>query len=544
MNKIHIVVFCVLLLLASVTRLYRLDSVPPSPYWEEVALGYDAYSIAKTGKDHHGNSYPVIAFPSYGDYKPSGYFYAIVPFVHILGLNLWSIRLPSAIAGIGSVVLLFFISKKLTTKKIAFIVMALSAISPWNLQFSRAGFEVNLAVFFCLLGTYLVLKSITHYWYLPLAAVAFVIAMYTYHAARVFAPVVGGLEGVALLAFWLSRNKKDYTKWLLPVVTALFSAVLLILPFVFQIHNEAVSSRFSQTSIFTDSVPILKSNNQIAAHGGTRVAKIVYHRYWYFLYEIAANMLSFVSPEFLFWKGDGNLRHSVTKYGLLYPFEAIGIIIAILSIFFVENKEKHSQRTIIVISLLWVLCATIAPSLVTPTPHALRFLFASPALTLLTGIGISRLLLILPKRFAHIGSLVVAMIFIYSFSQYIQWYYTFYPIKSARDWQYGYKQLYETLEKNKKTDEQVFVTREQGRPSMFYLYYTGYDPKTIQKSGLQYPKDQLELLQVDSYHFIDADPNVSGLYASSPEKKPAALETIATITAPDGSTIWSLWRRE
>ena len=35
-------------------RVFQLEKSPPAPYWEEVALGYDAYSILKTGEDIHG----------------------------------------------------------------------------------------------------------------------------------------------------------------------------------------------------------------------------------------------------------------------------------------------------------------------------------------------------------------------------------------------------------------------------------------------------------------------------------------------------------
>ncbi|GAJ17589.1 unnamed protein product, partial [marine sediment metagenome] len=82
-------------------RFYKLDSLPPSLYWEEAALGYDAYSIAQTGRDHHNNPWPLAAFESFGDWKPAGYFYALVPFVKMFGLSSWVVRLPSAISGIA-----------------------------------------------------------------------------------------------------------------------------------------------------------------------------------------------------------------------------------------------------------------------------------------------------------------------------------------------------------------------------------------------------------------------------------------------------------
>ena len=98
-------------------RFYQLDKNPPSLYWEEVALGYDAYSIFKTGKDHHGNPWPLVAFESFGDWKPSLYFYATVPSIAVFGLNEWGVRFPSAFFGVLTVILTFLLVKELVGKR-------------------------------------------------------------------------------------------------------------------------------------------------------------------------------------------------------------------------------------------------------------------------------------------------------------------------------------------------------------------------------------------------------------------------------------------
>src|SRR5690606_3054297 len=91
----------VLILLVSLfLRVYQINQVPPAIYWEEAALGYDAYSLFKTGQDHHGNSWPILAVESFGDWKPAGYFYAAIPFIGVLGLNETAVRLPSALSGV------------------------------------------------------------------------------------------------------------------------------------------------------------------------------------------------------------------------------------------------------------------------------------------------------------------------------------------------------------------------------------------------------------------------------------------------------------
>ena len=48
-----------IVLIAGFFRLYQLGDVPPSPDWDETALGYNAYSISKTGKDEYGTFLPL-----------------------------------------------------------------------------------------------------------------------------------------------------------------------------------------------------------------------------------------------------------------------------------------------------------------------------------------------------------------------------------------------------------------------------------------------------------------------------------------------------
>ena len=79
--------FIIIAVLAFVLRFYKLGYVPLSLSWDEVSLGYNAYSILTTGRDEHGKWYPLVAFEAYGDYKPPLYIYATVPFVALFGLN-------------------------------------------------------------------------------------------------------------------------------------------------------------------------------------------------------------------------------------------------------------------------------------------------------------------------------------------------------------------------------------------------------------------------------------------------------------------------
>jgi len=76
-----------ILVLAVFLRFYKIGQVPPSLNWDEVAMGYNAYSILKTGQDEWGRKFPLLGFESFGEYKLPVFVYATIPGVWLFGLN-------------------------------------------------------------------------------------------------------------------------------------------------------------------------------------------------------------------------------------------------------------------------------------------------------------------------------------------------------------------------------------------------------------------------------------------------------------------------
>ena len=102
-----------IIFLAFFLRFYKIDEIPPALYWDEASLGYNAYSILKTARDEHGQFLPITNFAAFGDYKPPGYIYFTVPSIAVFGLNEFAIRFPSAFFGILTVLLAYFLTKRL-----------------------------------------------------------------------------------------------------------------------------------------------------------------------------------------------------------------------------------------------------------------------------------------------------------------------------------------------------------------------------------------------------------------------------------------------
>src|SRR3990172_12798734 len=157
-----------IILLSFVLRSYKLNTVPAFNA-DEAAIGYNAYSLLLTGKDEHGNNWP-LHFQSFNDYKPGLYFYLVLPLVKFFGLNEWSVRIPGAFLGVATIFVLYLLIEELKIGNsiviknlklgISEIAALLLAISPWHIHFSRGGWEVNVATFLIVLGLWFFLKRL------------------------------------------------------------------------------------------------------------------------------------------------------------------------------------------------------------------------------------------------------------------------------------------------------------------------------------------------------------------------------------------------
>ncbi len=140
MNR-NLLILIGIIFIAFFLRFFLLSSVPPSASLDEASIGYNAYSILKTGTDEYGNKFPIL-LRAYDDWRPALYIYLVIPFVKILGLNALSVRLPSVILSVITVIATYFLVKEifLNFKNkifLAFVSSFLLAISPWHIYISH-----------------------------------------------------------------------------------------------------------------------------------------------------------------------------------------------------------------------------------------------------------------------------------------------------------------------------------------------------------------------------------------------------------------------
>ncbi|MCL4397658.1 phospholipid carrier-dependent glycosyltransferase [Patescibacteria group bacterium] len=504
-------------------RFYRLGDNPPSLYWDEASLGYNAYSIAATLHDEHGVFLPHDAFAAFGDYKPVGYIYAVVPFVKLLGLTEIAVRLPSAIAGILLIIVSYLIVVELSkNRKWALLTALFIAISPWSLQMSRAAFEANLATLFSGLGVYLFLKAIRGKTiFFLLSSIFFAAAMYTFNSHRVFVPLL-------VLALSFIYIKDILRMWKKSWVFFLTAAILLI-PLVPHLLSPEGRLRFNEVAWVNDLSIVEAANKNIASNNNALWAKLVYNRRILYGEEFLRHYFDHYRFNFLFQTGDINPRLSTQAVGEMYLFDFPLVLLGIYALLRKRNK-------IAFIIFIWLLLGPIPAATARETPHALRTLNLLPVPQIISALG----LLALSKRLRLVLTPILAvLVFLY-----LQNYYFVYPTKYSGDWQYGYKQMVRYVATVQKDYDYIDVTNHYGRPYIYFLFYNQYDPEKYWQNR-DASRDQFGFWTVscfDKYHFDTlAVTNGKGLFVVDPQTKLPGRQKIKTIYDPNNQPVFDIY---
>src|ERR1035437_8947986 len=119
-HKFGITLFLIILV-AFILRVYGLSEIPASLSPDEAALGYTAFSLLKTGADTNGNFFPIIYSVFGGAWTLLGYPLVTTLFVAAFGLTEFSTSLPSVIAGVVGVFLMYQIAKIYFNRSIGLI---------------------------------------------------------------------------------------------------------------------------------------------------------------------------------------------------------------------------------------------------------------------------------------------------------------------------------------------------------------------------------------------------------------------------------------
>lgn len=467
--------------LALFLRFFFLSSVPPSASLDEASIGYNAYSLIKTGTDEYGYAFPLL-LRAYDDWRPAAYVYLVTPFIYMFGLNVLAVRLPSAILSVLTVLAVYFLVKTICNNyisdpqikknwgKIALLTSLLLAISPWHIYISRLGHEANLGLAALVFAVLFFLKK--QYF---LSGFFFSLSLIAYQSEKLFVPLL-------LLVLAVSFKNDVVKSWRTIVPAALFFLILLI-PFFQATLSPNALIRLKGTNAFTANEDRYRENARL------RVEAIQSHSFWISLLHsdkvvsveiITENYLSHFNPFWLFFNTSSD-KHKVPNLGLLYLWEAPFIIIGLL--FLLKNSFDRRMKFLII---SWILFSPLSAAITTEAPHAMRSYTFLPTWQILGAFGIYSFSISMSRNVRNIFFYpFLAFIFFGSIAFFSFNYFITFPKSQSASFQYALSEAIPVVIKHEKEYDRIVFSNQYNlyQSYMFFLFYSRYDPYQYKQQG-------------------------------------------------------------
>lgn len=458
------IILLLILLLAAFLRLFKLGQIsPPGLNQDEAAAAWNASCLLKTGKDQVGDRWPIFHSRALGSNNSTLYFYLLMPFQLVGGMNIYTTRLPAAIGGIFTVLLIYFVGKRLFDTPVALAAAALLAVDPWQIQQSRWGHDAAPCALFGIAPLAMLLwanmplgDNKTDVPRPPLAAFGGAITgvvCYGYHAVRLFVPAFLLMTVLAAFSNWRCILKTR--KGILSVAAFGIAFAATFGPLAWQhIFHPEIMARpdHYQKMVFALPLPLA-------------------------LREIAVNYIRHFGPDFLFIYGDFNHIQSPPGIGQLQwymlPLMLSGLI-------FLIPRFRYSTSARVLLGC--VLVYPLGDCFNQAYPHALRSLPGLCGLILLAAVGTVSAFRWLWNRNHNLATAITVTFILLTMVLNIRYFYRFYGEYNRRPEIYH---LYHTdlveacqwLKPRLDEFDAVFCTNEQmNMPYLITLVVLGYQP--------------------------------------------------------------------
>lgn len=478
-----------ILIIAAFFRFFRLTSAPPGLNWDEVSIGYNAYSILKTGRDEWGQFLP-LSFKAFGEQKLPGMIYASIPGLALFGTTDLGVRVTPAVIGLLGVIALYALAKKLLGVRPALVAAFLLAVSPWAVHFSRVSFEAGLAMVLTITSVYFLSETKEKPQNLWLAMLFAVLAAYTYNSVRILLPLLF----LSYLSLGIIKRDLKTLRRLLP---ALLVGVVLLIPLAVNFLKPEGRVRWGTVNItsqkgFTDAVAESRGYTTLPSI----LPRLIQNKVTHYLYAVGANYIRLFSSEFLYLTGSGNTQRSVQGMGLFYLFELPLLIVGLIAL--TRDKKYFSALRVIV---PWLLLAPIPSALTIDSPSSVRALGMLPPLLLIEAVGaVIALAWAREKRLI----LAAALAFVFwniAYFAYLLWF--VYPVKYSDSWFYGSRQVFSYVREHESEFDKIYITSTYGEPYIYTLFYLGYDPHKFQTEQVYRSVDPTGWVHVESFDKYD-----------------------------------------
>lgn len=491
----------VIFLVGIVVRCVGLGNNPVGIVDDEADIAYDAYSLVQTGKDQWGIAFPITSFRGFGDYRLPLYTYLSVPSVAAFGLTPFAVRLPAAIFGSLTVLLVYFLTKQLfgpSQDILALLAAFFLAISPWHVGMSRIGLEETASVFLVSAGLLFLLKGRQRATWFILGSVLFAVSLYTYTANILLVPF--------LIAITMFLFRIEFKKYRTILLFALSIFVFLSLPIIFARNASTAATRTRQVNFTNDSGVIDVVNEKQGACASIfpqPACRVLINKYSAFGAKYISNYLNHFSPNFLSIYGTNTQFSILPGRGLLYMLDYFLLIVGLLAVYINQTPSA-------VLMVLFLFFSAVPDSLTSDGQFA-RFFVSYPIWPILCALGV----VFLVQKFKNSRVPITALVVLYCFffvSFYVE-YWTFFPYRYSHYSHFGYEELIDRIEANISSYERIVVSSRvnDAKQYIYYLFYTRYSPALFQSGkGIDKAIEPQGWVRVARIHSIEFLPTLPG----------------------------------
>ncbi len=470
-----------IIIIASLFRIILLDRIPAGVVQDELTYLLNAKAIFLTGTDITGTWNPLSIFIFHyppGNIQAELPYFLFAPLLGIFPFSLFTAHLTNALFGIATVVVIYFLTKELYGESVAFIAGLVASVNPWMVYISRTAYEVVPAVFFYLLGIYVLYK--TKKWKIFYSLPIFLLGFYSYIGMKIIFPLV--IIATSIFS-WYKNNKKNSIQYIF-----LCSAALLIVAIYFGfLALQPSSSRIGELFSFSDP----KITQQVDAFRKSSLHSpligVFDNKLTIGLIVLVQKFFLAFSFSYLFLYGDSFF--SLWHHGLFYYIDVVFLIAGMIGAFVNSKRNFLFIISTIIIGIIPQLAHSNDVN--NFTPH-IAFIF--PFFCMLIGYGIWSIITSVKNHSTKkVIGVVIALLYIVMIGNFIQIYFFQSPIESGY---FGFadRVAVQYVHLAASNNEKVYVYAYH--PKTFfqrYLFYTNTTAVSYKKMQDALQFDQLSL---------------------------------------------------
>jgi len=224
-----------------------------------------------------------------------------------------------------------------------------------------------------------------------------------------------------------------------------------------------------------------------------------------FLRGILGRYFNHFSGRFLFFEGDwANPRHTAPYHGMLLLTDLGFIIFGVFSFL----REKITKEKLFII--LWLALAPLPAVLSRDQVHAVRSINMAIPLIVILAFGLNEVITKFDKsKLKLLANIIILTIYSIGLIYFLDAYFIHVSKHQSNLWEYGYKQIVETVFPIQANYKTVKVQQSFAQPYIYFLFYEKYDPAKYQTQAELADSgnkgDVGNVLQLDNIKFVPID---------------------------------------